>query len=464
MDVFLTHAYFLNDDPKEKEIMRPYPPLGLLYIASFLEKNEVPCRVFDSTFSHFENLKETLLEEKPAIVCMYVNLMTRLRVLDVITFIKASLPQTQIILGGPDVRYNAEELLLHGANYIIIGEGELTSLELITAIQKNQPATIDSIQGLAFLKDGLIHFTEERVKLKIIDELPFPARDKIDLNAYQEVWRKHHNMSTISISTMRGCPYTCKWCSRAVYGLSYRRRSPELVVDEIEHIYNTYQPDSLWFVDDVFTVNHKWLRQFHELIKKRGLKISYECISRADRMNEEVIALLKESGCFRVWIGAESGSQKVIDLMDRRVDVNKVRDMILATREAGMEAGTFIMLGYPGETEEDILETIHHLKTSNPHHFTITVAYPIKGTELFTEIEHKQTKNFNWTENTDRDRDFERAYNRKYYDYAVRRVVNEVKYYQKKLNKQQLSAGAARMKLNYKLASLGMWFERKRSH
>lgn len=463
MEVFLTHAYFLNDDPKEKEIMRPYPPLGLLYIAAYLDENKIPCRVFDSTFSEFDSLKKSLHHEQPEIVCMYVNLMTRLRVLDVIDFINKELPNTQIILGGPDVRYNAEELLDAGANYIIIGEGELSCFELVNALQEGRTNDIPQIQGLAFHKNNSIHFTDERVKIKSIDELPFPARHKIDLNAYQKVWRTHHGISTISISTMRGCPYTCKWCSRAVYGLSYRRRSPKLVVDEIEHIYNTYQPDSLWFVDDVFTVNHKWLRQFNAEIKKRCLKISYECISRADRMSTEVISLLKESGCFRVWIGAESGSQKVIDLMDRRVDVNQVRDMIIETRAAGIEAGTFIMLGYPGETEEDILETIHHLKTSNPNHFTITVAYPIKGTELFTEIEHKQTKNFNWTENTDRDRDFERAYNRKYYDYAVRRVVNEVKYYQKKLNKQQLSPSAARMKLNYKLASLGMWFERRRS-
>jgi radical SAM superfamily enzyme YgiQ (UPF0313 family) len=164
-------------------------------------------------------------------------------------------------------------------------------------------------------------------------------------------------------------------------------------------------------------------------LKKQNLVIPYECITRADRLSEEVILMLKETGCFRVWIGAESGSQKVIDLMDRRVDVNQVRDMIRLTRKHGIEAGTFIMLGYPGETEEDIEETIHHLKESNPDHFTITVAYPIKGTELYQEIEAIQTTKLDWANSTDRQIDFKRTYSRKYYDYAVKRVISEVNYF-----------------------------------
>ena len=151
-----------------------------------------------------------------------------------------------------------------------------------------------------------------------------------------------------------------------MYGLSYRRRSPEKVVDELVAIRNQYNPDSLWFVDDVFTISHKWLTAFRDELKRRDTIIPYECITRADRMNEEVIRILKETGCFRVWIGSESGSQKVIDLMDRRVDVQQVREMIRLSKKEGIEAGTFIMLGYPGETEADIEETIHHLKEANP--------------------------------------------------------------------------------------------------
>lgn len=257
---------------------------------------------------------------------------------------------------------------------------------------------------------------------------------------------------------MRGCPYTCKWCSRAVYGLSYRRRSPEKVVEEMEKINQAYHPDSLWFVDDVFTISHKWMEAFKQELRKKALIIPYECITRADRLNEEVIKALKETGCFRVWIGAESGSQKVIDLMDRRVDVKQVRDMIKLTKKYGIETGTFIMLGYPGETETDIEQTIQHLKESNPDHFTITIAYPIKGTELYQEIEGLQTSNLDWSSSTDRQIDFKRTYSRRYYDYAVRWVVNEVNYHKSKNSKLVLLM--VKLKIKSAVAKAAMYWHR----
>jgi radical SAM superfamily enzyme YgiQ (UPF0313 family) len=210
----------------------------------------------------------------------------------------------------------------------------------------------------------------------------------------------------------------------------------------------------------VFTISHKWLETFAQELAKRNVRIPYECITRADRMNETVVALLRETGCFRVWIGAESGSQKVIDLMDRRVDVNQVRDMIRLTRKSGIEAGTFIMLGYPGETEEDIEETIHHLKESNPDIFTITVAYPIKGTELYEEVEADISTSLDWSSSTDRQIDFKRTYSRKYYDYALKRVNHEVNLF--KMGAGHMSMPGLKLQVKLMAAKLGMWWERER--
>jgi anaerobic magnesium-protoporphyrin IX monomethyl ester cyclase len=461
MSVLLTHAYFLNDDAKEQQIMRPYPPLGILYISAYLEQNGIENNVYDTTFSNKESFNNYLIEQKPLVVGIYVNLMTKLNALSSISFIKEKLPYTKIILGGPEVHHSAENFLHHGADFIVIGEGEETMLELVQRITSlDSDKEIDSfknIDGIAFLNNNTFVKTNEREKIKDINELAVPNRKKVNLRLYLDAWKKHHGKNAISVSTMRGCPYTCKWCSRAVYGLSYRRRSPEKVVEELEVIKKDYNPDSLWFVDDVFTISHKWLKSFAEELKKKNVLIPYECITRADRMNEEVITLLKETGCFRVWIGAESGSQKVIDLMDRRVDVNQVRDMIRLTRKHGIEAGTFIMLGYPGETEQDIEETIHHLKQSNPDHFTITVAYPIRGTELYQEIEATQTTNLDWATSTDRQIDFKRTYSRKYYDFAVKRVINEVNYY--KHANGFLNATASKHKLKSIFAKLAMqWY------
>ena len=189
-------------------------------------------------------------------------------------------------------------------------------------------------------------------------------------------------------------------------------------------------------VDDVFTINHKWLREFVLEMEKRQLKVPYEIITRADRLNEEVVQLLKQSGCFRVWIGAESGSQKIIDAMDRRVKVDDVRNMIRLVKSYGIEAGTFIMLGYPGEDESDIEETLYHLKTSNPDHYTITVAYPIKGTPLYSEVENLFVEDLPWDASTDRDIDFKRTYNRKYYDHAITWIHYEMLYHRRKKSLQ----------------------------
>lgn len=431
MGLLLTHGYFLHEDPREKRIMKPYPPLGLLYISSFLEKAKIEHDVFDTTFSNFEALCSQISSKPYKHIGIYVNLMTKINVLKLIHFIRSNeaLKGMTIILGGPDVRYNAEAYIEQGADMIVLGEGEQTMLDLINTLNTPFNPFLDKVQGIAFKNYfGKVVYTEERVKIKDIDSLPLPNRKRIDIQKYLSTWKQKHGASSINVSTQRGCPYTCNWCSTAVYGQSYRRRSAKVVCDEVEEIIKVYHPDSIWFVDDVFTVSHVWLKEFADEIANRNVHIKYECITRADRMTEDVILDLKRSGCTRVWIGAESGSQDVIDNMDRRVNVNVVKDMLIKTRLAGIETGTFIMLGYPGETEEDILKTVDHLVESNPHHYTITLAYPIKGTSLFKQIEGSITTKLDWCNSTDRDIDFQRTYPREYYDFAIRFVTNEVNY------------------------------------
>ena len=455
MQILLTHGYFLSEDVKEQRIMRPYPPLGILYLSAYLEQHGVQHEVYDTTFSQKQSLKSYLQKNQRKIVALYTNLMTKLYVIDIVKFIKQEHAETIVILGGPDVRYNAENYLRIGCDYLVIGEGEVTFLDLVKNLQARK--SISNIQGIAFLQNGKLIINPEREKIKDLDTLPEPNRSKINLQQYLDAWRTHHGKNAISISTMRGCPYTCKWCSRGVYGLSYRRRSPEKVAEEMLNIRQQYNPDSLWFVDDVFTISHKWLESFKSEIQKRNVLIPYECITRADRLNEQVIQTLKDTGCFRVWIGAESGSQKVIDLMDRRVDVEQVRRMIKLTSQYGIEAGTFIMLGYPGETHDDITETIKHLKESNPDHFTITVAYPIKGTDLYEEVEGRQLNNIEWSSTTDRSIDFERTYRRKYYDYAMKHVINEIHYYK---SRKQFKLRTINFKMKSIAARAAMWWLR----
>jgi radical SAM superfamily enzyme YgiQ (UPF0313 family) len=335
-------------------------------------------------------------------------------------------------LGGPEVRNHKEKFLEFGADIIVFGEGEDTMLDLVKAWSSGAAPDLQNMQGIAFKNEAGITVMPDRVLIRDINQLPFPNRKKIDLQLYFDAWKQKHGFSMVNVNTMRGCPYSCKWCSRAVYGGSYRRRSPKMVVDEIQWLQENYRFDMIWFVDDVFTINHKWLHEFAAEIQERNITVSYEIITRSDRVNEEVLELLKQSGCFRVWIGAESGSQKIIDAMDRRVKVEQVRETIKMVKAYGMEAGTFIMLGYPGEEEADIKETLHHLKYSNPDHYTITVAYPIKGTPLYSEVENIFTEELPWESSTDRDIDFKRRYKRSYYTEAIKWINHEMLYLRRK--------------------------------
>lgn len=429
MSIVLTHAYYLSQDPKELRIMKPYPPLGLLYISSHLNEMDIENHVFDTTFSSQEDQLRFIDKKKPDVVAIYTNLMTKIEVIKLIKELRnnARYRFPKVVLGGPDITYNCENYLKAGAHYLVIGEGENTLRELFMAIVEKNP--VSAVAGIAYLEEGKVVKTAARTKMKDLALLPLPNREAVHMEKYLDTWKRNHGKSSITVSTQRGCPYTCKWCSTAVYGQSYRRRPANLVADEMLHLKERYDPDALWFVDDVFTVSHKWIKSFHEEVLKKNAIIPFECITRAERLNDEILTLLKEMGCFRIWIGAESGSQRIVDAMDRRVDINVVKEAIQKTNALGMETGTFIMLGYPGEEEKDIDKTIAYLKEANPTHFTITVAYPIKGTSLYNEIEDKITVRPDWETSTDREIDFERAYSRKFYHYAVKHVINEVNYH-----------------------------------
>jgi radical SAM superfamily enzyme YgiQ (UPF0313 family) len=444
MKILLTHAYYIHSDKSEMRIMKPYPPLGILFISSYLKSFGYDVTLYDSTFKNFEDQKRFITELRPDVIGIYCNLMTKLNVIPLMKFIKSEdiLKNTKIVLGGPEPPHHAENFLNSGADFVVEGEGEETMKELCESIELSE-SNFEKVNGILYKgTNGNLIKTPPREKIKNIDVLPMPDRDGIDLTLYLDTWKNKHGYNSVSMNTMRGCPYTCKWCSHNVYGSTYKRRSPQKVAEELKLIVDKYNPDYFWFTDDVFTISHKWLFELEDILKKTGLKIRFECISRSDRLNAQVFESLKNLGCFRIWIGAESGSQKVLDLMDRRVNANQVREMIILAKEYGIETGTFIMLGYPGEEKKDIEETIRHLKDSNPDIFLTTVAYPIKGTTLYNEIESSIVINGNWEEMTDRDLKIPNRYSDRFFRYANRYLINEVNFY-----KQRLSGNASFKKM-----------------
>jgi radical SAM superfamily enzyme YgiQ (UPF0313 family) len=401
-DLLLTHGYFLAEDEKERQIMKPYPPLGLLYLSAFLKTRGFTVDIFDSTFEERSRLVERFAAGA-GVVGIYTTLMTRRSVLEIV--VAAKQHAWRVVLGGPESANYTAEYLEAGADAIVVGEGELTVAELLPALARLGPNRLHDVPGIAFRDEaGEVVRTRERAKLKDLDSLPLPDREAIDHELYLDAWKKHHGASSINLITARGCPYRCNWCSHAVYGYTHRRRSPAAVADEMQSIVARYDPDQVWYADDVFTISHPWLAEYAAELERRGIRKPFETITRADRLqSESAVELLRRLGCYRIWLGSESGSQRILDGMERGVTVEQVQRSTKLAQAHGIQVGMFLMWGYEGEELEDIAATVEHVKRSNPDVFLTTVSYPIKGTGYFAKVRDKVELPLPWTVASDRD-------------------------------------------------------------
>lgn len=425
MDLLLANPYVLANDPDEQRIMRPHPPLGLLYLSSYLKQRGIDVSVFDGTFRTLADFRATLRWKRPPVVGIGVNMMTKRNALQMIAASREA--GARVIVGGPDPPYYADEYLDAGADIVVIGEGEQTLDEVLGALRRGgQAGDLASIAGLVFRREGETIRTPPRALVDDLDRRPWPDRAGIDLHAYLDAWKARHGFNTVSLITARGCPYTCTWCSRSVFGLSHRRRSPEGVADEVEAIADRYDPDRLWYADDVFAIHRGWTLAYAVELEKRRLRLPFECISRAERIDDAVADALEAMGCWRVWIGSESGSQRVLDAMERRTAVERVQDTAHRLQRRGIEVGMFIMLGYDGERVSDLRATIEHLKKTAPDVYLTTVSYPIRGTAYYDNVRSRLVARRPWKEATDRDLVVRGRPIRRYYDFARRWIAGEV--------------------------------------
>lgn len=455
MDLLLTHGFFLAEDPGEQRVMKPYPPLGILYISAFLKQHGVDVGIFDSTFALRSDFESLLRKERPGAVGIYANMLTRVSVLELIKVCgDLGIP---VVVGGPDPANYAEEYLEFGADVVVIGEGEETLLELLPELGRGSEHLAD-VRGIAFSTDGGTFRTESRPHIRDLDSLPFPDRDAIPISRYLRAWKDHHGRGALSLITARGCPYTCRWCSHSVFGYSYRTRTPGNVADEIEFVLDRYKPEMLWYADDVFTIHRKWLLSFHDELQRRRIKIPFETISREDRLDEEIVETLASMGCYRLWIGSESGSQTVLDAMDRRTNAVRVREMVACLQRYGIRAGMFIMLGYEGERPEDIQATVDHVKIAAPDDLLTTIAYPIKGTPYYEAVQSRISSPAPWHQTSDRKLTVRGRASRRYYDFANRWLVSEHRRVQ--LGQRRLRGGLKYLQAwgGSGLGRLGMWW------
>jgi radical SAM superfamily enzyme YgiQ (UPF0313 family) len=281
------------------------------------------------------------------------------------------------------------------------------------------PAVWGKLPGIIFREaDGSVCRTPQAPLIPDLDAQPWPDRERVDIGKYLAAWRTHHGKGSVSVISARGCPYHCNWCSHSVYGKTHRRRSPGSVVDEVEWLIGRYQPEMLWMADDVFTIHHGWLFEYAAEMRRRGIRIPFECITRADRINEKVAATLADLGCFRVWIGSESGSQRILNAMERGVTIEQVQTAVRIAKTSGIETGMFLMWGYDGEELADIEATAEHVRACKPDVFFTTVSYPIRGTPYYDRVASRLVSINGWEQSTDRDFRIRGRHSRQFYRHA----------------------------------------------
>jgi radical SAM superfamily enzyme YgiQ (UPF0313 family) len=327
-----------------------------------------------------------------------------------------------VIVSSSDSTDRYEMYLNEGADFVLLGEAELTLSELIDSIKKNENDFLN-INGLAFIHNDSFIKTQKRSVMKELDTLPFPAWDIIDMEPYRQSWLHHAGYFSMNIGTTRGCPFKCNWCAKPIYGNRYNTRSPKNVVDELKMLKEKYNFDHIWFCDDIFGLKPGWIKAFADLTENENLKFKFKMQGRVDLLlQENNIKDLARAGCDNIWMGAESGSQKILDAMDKGTTVRQIFEATTILKRNNIKPSFFIQFGYPGEEKEDIEKTIAMINTLLPYEIGISVSYPLPGTPFYEKVRTELVEKTNWTDSDEMALMFRNTYHPAFYKQLHRYV------------------------------------------
>ena len=421
--VLFSHSYFYKLDSKQWNMGEPFPPLMTITAASHLRDNGYDVALFDVALRKSEiGLEEVLDNFQPDYFVIFDDGFNYLTKMCLTTMREAAFRMQKIakargikvITCSSDSTDHYEEYLQQDADVVIKGEGEVTLLELINSLTKGNP--IDSIKGIAFKNGEEITITPKRPVLVDLDQLPMPAWDLVDIAEYQSIWKSRNKIPYLNIASTRGCPYKCNWCAKPIYGKIYNSRSTHRVVDEIEYHVNNHNVNHFWMCDDIFGLKPGWVQEFRDELKRRNLKIKFKIQSRADLLlKEDNIERLVEAGLDEAWIGAESGSQQILDAMEKGTTIKQIYDSTRLLKQKGVRVGFFIQYGYLGETMDDIKLTIKLIRKLMPDSLGISVSYPLPGTKFYETVKSDLTLKSNWTDSDDLDMMFNNTYQPAFY-------------------------------------------------
>jgi len=409
-DVLFGQAYTLRFDPKLWSAQQPYAPLGTLYAASLTREHGYQVALHDAMLADSENEWAAALDRhRPRVAVIYednFNYLSKMCLLRMrqaaLTMIAAAVRRRiPVVVSGSDASDHPAVYLDRGAAIVVVGEGEMTLVEVLDALLRGV-RSIETVAGICRRDgDGRLTRTRPREIIRNLDALPFPAWDLVDVDRYRRIWRSHHGFHSMNLATTRGCPYHCNWCAKPIYGQRYATRSPGHVVDEIAWLKRHYAPDHLWIADDIFGLTPGWIEGFAALVEERDARVPFKCLLRADQVTPEIARALRRSGCQTAWIGAESGSQRVLDAMEKGTRVDQIHAATGLLRGAGIEVGFFLQFGYPGETRDDIDKTLAMIRTCNPDDIGVSVSYPLPGTTFYQRVKAQLGLKQNWVDSSD---------------------------------------------------------------
>jgi anaerobic magnesium-protoporphyrin IX monomethyl ester cyclase len=421
MKVLFSHSYFLRFDPKQWKLAQPYAPLGTIYAAALLRSQGHGVSLFDTMFAagadevipHLENFKpDVFVIWDDGFNYLTKMCLTNMREAAWRMIGHAKKKGCKVLVSDSSDHY--EKYLDKGADAVLIGEGERTLLEVISSFEKGRD--LHEVRGLSFRIDGKAVVNPKREVLAELDTLPHPAWDLVDVGRYRKIWMSNHGYFSMNAATTRGCPFKCNWCAKPIYGNRYNSHSAAYILDEIETLTRVHQASHIWFSDDIFGLKPKWVSDFAGLVEKRNLKFRFKIQSRVDLLLEDdTIGALARSGCDTVWVGAESGSQKILDAMDKGTTVEQIYEASRMLKKHRIKPAFFLQFGYPGETKEDIAKTIRMLSDLLPDDIGISISYPLPGTPFYERVRGELKEKTNWTDSDELALMFRNTYSPAFY-------------------------------------------------
>jgi anaerobic magnesium-protoporphyrin IX monomethyl ester cyclase len=406
--VLLANSYFLMLDEKQVQKMRPYPPLATLYVAANLRARGYEVEVFDATFADDETAFETMLDlVRPSVVVLYEDNFNFLSKMCLSRMREAALTMASaakrrgafVLASGSDVTDHPDLYVGASVDLAVIGEGDHTVPEVLEWLTHDAKETgrPTHIAGLAFAGPGetLVRSTARRNE-RHPDVFAQPARDLLDIERYRAAWTERHGEFSLNMVSTRGCPFHCNWCAKPIWGQRYAMRTPSDVAAEMADVKTRFRPDHIWFADDIFGLRSSWVSEFADELIRRDAVIPFTIQSRCELMTEQAVAGLARAGCREVWMGAESGSQRVLDAMEKGITVEQIRDGRRRLGDAGIRACYFTQFGYPGERWEDIEATIELIRDTLPDDIGVSVSYPLPGTRFHTMVAEELGSDANW--------------------------------------------------------------------